>query len=256
MGWLSFDRRGRSQKSTSLDLPVGSILPTGLDTSDIPEGWLECNGAVVDSALYPDLAAFLLAEGWGTNLPDTRGRTPVGVGTHASVATLGSSDGLAVGSRTPTHSHNVPGHNHTVLSHTHPYGSHQHVSPSHTHIGELHQHDVGSHGHTVGGSTAATGNGLAEVAFGTPGVNRIAFEAHAHGNGSLGGDQNDVGATNAAGNAPGTGPTNQANGGLTGASTATTVVANTDTLTANGASNSTADNVPFQTGRFIIKAVA
>lgn len=255
MGWFSLDRRGRSQISVSLDLPLGAVLPVGLVTTDIPDGWLECDGSAVNAALYPDLASFLTAEGWGSNLPDARGRTPVGVGTHATVNALGASEGLAVASRTPTHAHNVPGHAHTVVSHTHPYAAHQHASPSHTHVGELHQHSLPSHGHTISGSTAATGNGHTQVDFGTPGVNRICFEAHAHGNGSLGGDQTAVVQTNQAGNAPTTGPTNQANGGLTGASTTTTVGANTDSVTANGAADSTSDNVPFQTGRFIIKAV-
>lgn len=256
MGWLSFDNRGRNQKSTALDLPVGSILPSGLNLADIPDGWLECDGSAVNAVLYPDLAAFLTAEGWGSNLPDARGRTPIGVGTHASVSTMGASDGLAVGSRSPSHVHNVPGHPHSVLNHTHPYAAHQHASASHTHIGELHQHDLASHGHTVSGSTAATANGHAEVDFGTPGVERICFEAHAHGNGSLGGDQNDVGWTNQAGNAPTGGPIGQVNGGLTGASVAGVTGANTDALSANAAADSASASVPFQTGRFIIKAVA
>jgi microcystin-dependent protein len=49
------------------------------------------------------------------NLPDLRGRTPVGVGTHPSVA-LGSSDGVPEPDRQPLHTHSVPAHSHGLGS--------------------------------------------------------------------------------------------------------------------------------------------
>jgi microcystin-dependent protein len=48
-------------------------------------------------------------------VPDLRGRVMVDVGTHADVSTMGNSDGVAVASRRPKHSHTVtdPGHTHS-----------------------------------------------------------------------------------------------------------------------------------------------
>jgi microcystin-dependent protein len=37
------------------------------------------------------------------NVPDLRGRTPVGIGTNASVSSLNANDGQAVGNRRPHH---------------------------------------------------------------------------------------------------------------------------------------------------------
>lgn len=48
------------------------------------------------------------------NLPDLRGRVPVGVGTNTDVDALGDTDGLAVSSRTPRHTHSVPAHKHAL----------------------------------------------------------------------------------------------------------------------------------------------
>lgn len=43
------------------------------------------------------------------NLPDWRGRSPVGVGTHADVNRVGQNDAVTVASRTPKHTHGVTG---------------------------------------------------------------------------------------------------------------------------------------------------
>jgi hypothetical protein len=64
--------------------PAGTILPFA--GSNVPEGWLLCNGAVVTIANYPDLFA-AIGTAWGDpappgtdfNLPDLRGRVPRGV---------------------------------------------------------------------------------------------------------------------------------------------------------------------------------
>lgn len=54
--------------------------------------------------------------GGNFNLPDLRGRVPVGLGTHASVDVLGDSEAAALANRTPRHKHTVndPGHIHSV----------------------------------------------------------------------------------------------------------------------------------------------
>jgi len=80
--------------------------------------WLQCNGVAVSrttySALFSALNALGLPFGAGNgsttfNIPDLRGRVPVGQGTHADVDALGDSDGQAIASRTPKHNHSVTG---------------------------------------------------------------------------------------------------------------------------------------------------
>jgi microcystin-dependent protein len=48
------------------NVPIGGIIMW--PTTTVPTNWLECNGAVINSATYPALAAI-----FGTNLPDLRG---------------------------------------------------------------------------------------------------------------------------------------------------------------------------------------
>ena len=73
-------------------LKVGSGIPTGcvtkyLGQGDVPKGWLECNGSAVSRTTYVDLfnvigTTFGSGDGNTTfNLPDMRGRTPVGLDT-------------------------------------------------------------------------------------------------------------------------------------------------------------------------------
>lgn len=84
-------------------------------------GWLLCNGAAVSRATYADLfgrisTAYGAGDGTTTfNLPDLRGRVPVGVGTHIDVDALGDSDGItSVGNRRPKHKSSV-----NEVPHTH-----------------------------------------------------------------------------------------------------------------------------------------
>jgi len=48
------------------NIPIGGIIMWGVTV--LPAGWLECNGAAINSTTYPDLAAI-----YGANLPDLRG---------------------------------------------------------------------------------------------------------------------------------------------------------------------------------------
>jgi len=106
-------------------VPAGAVLPFA--GASAPTGWLICDGTTSYlKADYPALDAVLSAASYpyGSDathftVPDLRGRVPVGKGTHADVDTLSDSDGLAVGSRTPKHSHTVNSHSHTVDSHSH-----------------------------------------------------------------------------------------------------------------------------------------
>lgn len=99
-------------------VPVGVVLPYG--GSAAPTGYLLCDGTAVSrtgqAALF---AVFGVVYGAGDgvstfNLPDLRGRIPVGLGTNAAVDTLGENDGVAVANRRPQHRHTA--HSHTIAS--------------------------------------------------------------------------------------------------------------------------------------------
>lgn len=109
-------------------VPQGTIVMWGAAT---PSGWLECDGSAVSRTTYADLFA-VLGTTWGAgdgsttfNLPDMRGRAPIGAGTGAGLTaralaatTGGETTTLAVG--------NMPAHDHGAVSgststaHTHP----------------------------------------------------------------------------------------------------------------------------------------
>jgi microcystin-dependent protein len=84
--------------------PVGTIVMFG--GVDEPAGWLFCNGQ--STASYASLAAVV-----GANVPDLRGRAPIGVGTGAGLTAR------ALGDTTGTETHaltqsQMPRHNHGI----------------------------------------------------------------------------------------------------------------------------------------------
>lgn len=100
-------------------LPTGSVVSIGMST--IPSGWLECDGSAVSRTTYADLFAvisttFGVGDGSTTfNLPDLRGRHPIGSGTGASLTAraVGDSGGAETVTMAlaelPSHSHGVGG---------------------------------------------------------------------------------------------------------------------------------------------------
>lgn len=132
------DQRVPTDGSVTLAKLAAAIVERLWDVGDIkgvaynvtagsePSGWLLCDGRAVtrtglNAALFAKIqTAHGAGDGSTTfNLPDYRGRTLVGKGTHAEVDTIGETDGLAVGSRTPRHIHTVDPHSHTVNPHNH-----------------------------------------------------------------------------------------------------------------------------------------
>jgi microcystin-dependent protein len=102
--------------------PTGVIHQYGGPTA--PTGWMLCDGNAVSRTTYDALFAIIgTSYGGGDgsttyNLPDLRGRVPVGYaasGGHVDVSSLGSNEGLAT-----SLNHRRPKHQHTPHSHTVP----------------------------------------------------------------------------------------------------------------------------------------
>lgn len=98
-------------------VPTGAILPYG--GSSAPTGYLLADGTAVSRTTYSDLfAAIGTAYGVGNgvttfNLPDLRGRFPLGKATAGTGANLGDTGGSLDHTHTgPSHTHSVPAHYH------------------------------------------------------------------------------------------------------------------------------------------------
>lgn len=100
-------------------------------TSSSPDAnWLPCDGSSLLRADYPDLFAVIgvvygTVDGTHFNVPDLRGRVPVGIGTGTGLSTY-SIGGIAgeeahtlIVSELASHSHTDTGHSHTDLGHSH-----------------------------------------------------------------------------------------------------------------------------------------
>ncbi len=98
-------------------IPTGSVLPYG--GSSAPTGWVLCNGAIYDrtdgaySSLYAAIGTNFGAGGGGVDfqVPDLRGRAPIGAGTGAGLTarTRGQTGGEETHLQTVEE---MPAHNH------------------------------------------------------------------------------------------------------------------------------------------------
>lgn len=140
---------------------VPQAVPTGALQSYVggvaPAGWQLCDGSAISRATYSILFALIgtaygVGDGSTTfNVPDLRGRIPVGLGTNADVNALAKSDGLAVANRSPLHnstsglSFSAAAGNTGAVSndHTHPVnGGTGGQSVDHSHVEHGVAHDV------------------------------------------------------------------------------------------------------------------
>lgn len=99
----------------------GWIQAIAYDTPD--SGWLLCDGSAVSrggatAALFAKIGTLWGAGDGSTtfNLPDGRGRGLVGKGTKSEINAVGKTEGFAVGSRSPQHTHDLAGHVHNVAA--------------------------------------------------------------------------------------------------------------------------------------------
>lgn len=154
-------------------VPVGAITyvvraGTSVETL-VDDCWLECNGASVLRATYPDLNTLLSslsypfgsADGTHMTLPDLRGRQLVAMAAsgHTDVNGLGDNDGVStVSSRTPKNA----AHTHTGPSHTHSFSATS-GGPSATASwitnGSAGSAGDANHTHSVSGTTGSGGTG-------------------------------------------------------------------------------------------------
>lgn len=92
--------------------PVGSITAYGGTTA--PTNWMICDGSAISRATYADLfdtIGITFGAGNGTttfNIPDLRGRFPIGKAASGTGSTLGGTGG------TIDHTHTGPSHQHAV----------------------------------------------------------------------------------------------------------------------------------------------
>jgi microcystin-dependent protein len=99
--------------------PVGVVLPYAAAAA--PTGWLICDGASVSTTTYADLFAAIGYQFGGSgaafNLPNLKGRVPVGLDTGQTEFNVRGETG---GSKTHTlTASEMPAHSHTVNSHDH-----------------------------------------------------------------------------------------------------------------------------------------
>jgi microcystin-dependent protein len=113
--------------------------------SGAPTGWLMCDGSQVSRTAYPRLwtaigTNFGAGDGSTTfNLPDMRGRMPMGLGT--GVGLTNRVIGTKAGAEQHTHTGNIPSHTHSG------------AAPDHWHSASgLY---TGNHAHSVSGGTGA-----------------------------------------------------------------------------------------------------
>lgn len=176
-------------------VPIGAMTPWPTDTP--PTGWLLCNGQSISRATYAALFAVIstsygIGDGLTTfNVPDLRGRFPIGKTLSGTASTLAGTGGAL------DHTHGFSGtttgasgaHDHggstaAVIDHTHPFSgttdgaasgtttvavgavssvtdAHEHTFSGTTDPAGAHSHGitaVGTHTHTLGSGTTDANN--------------------------------------------------------------------------------------------------
>ncbi len=166
---------------TTRFLQVADIMMSGSGTPRT--GFLLCDGSAVSRAVYANLFAaiginFGPGDGVTTfNLPDMRGRSPMGEGTGSGLSprVIGDIFGeelhvLSV-AELATHTHLQNSHNHTQDAHTHTVTDpgHNHTQNSHNHTQDAHTHTQNSHTHTPDSADSFARVNFTQLGVGTAG---------------------------------------------------------------------------------------
>ena len=113
-------------------IPPGVIVMWSGSTSNVPSGWVLCDGTTYNT------------DGSAVNVPDLRGMFIVGSGGDYTTGDTGGQESVTLSvNELPSHSHTVDSHQHNIGSHTHNVGNH-----SHNVSGSGSSSTVGAGGHT------------------------------------------------------------------------------------------------------------
>ncbi len=172
---------GNIYQAMYLLLPPGVVLPYA--TSSAPNGYLLCDGSAYSRATYAVLFAIIATtygSGDGTttfNIPDMRGRLPIGTsGSFALASTGGSANKTLTNTELPSHTHT--GTADSAGAHTHGVSD-----PGHSH-NELNGYD--DHNNSNQPGQAASGDGTDNIVTGyatttdTTGISVLSGGAHTH----------------------------------------------------------------------------
>ena len=151
-------------------LPVGSLISYAGATA--PSGYLLCDGSAVSRTTYSDLfTALSTAYGSGDgsttfNLPDLRGRMPMGAGTGAGQGASGA--GAPSGTALTARTRGGFGGDERMQTHTH-------VQNAHTHTQNAHAHDLGP-GQSFGTSFGGNAGGVATFGLAVQVINQGTYQ--------------------------------------------------------------------------------
>jgi microcystin-dependent protein len=100
----------RDTKALAEKLDLIGVVPVGAmmmwPTSTAPAGWAMCNGAQLDAATYPQLAALLGQTAGKVALPNLSGRVPLGVGSGHALGQAGGAETVTLTkAQMPVHDH-------------------------------------------------------------------------------------------------------------------------------------------------------
>lgn len=169
----------------ALLVPPGTLLM--YIAASAPGGWLVCDGSAISRATYSALFTVLgttygSGDGANTfNLPDMRGRTPVGSG--AGIGLTNRSLGATGGAETHTlSSSEMPAHTHTGTTDSNGAHTHSITDPGHTHTQTTINDDFNNSGGNPPGFSADSAGSMtwSNINSSTTGITVNSNGAHTH----------------------------------------------------------------------------
>ena len=215
--------------------PIGSITMWATTTPEAPTGWIFCDGRAISSTAYPELYAIV-----GANVPDMRGRFPLGYGgtTGPTGAAIAATTKLSGGAIRYTYT-SAAGHTHNMNAfNIAAFNASTSITEGTVAVNET------NHSHGVVGNTGTNSGNVNAFIGNTGSVREFAAARHLHDDGNF--------VTNSAGGTADTDHTHAIN--AFNASTSITEGAITEgTAVAQTASTATLDiTPPYYSVAFII----